>query len=175
MHLSRGKSTGVGCHCLLLVYVQHILRLHVCSVVPSSLQPQDCSQPGSSVHGIFQARVLEWGAIAFSDVCVYMYLNIYCEMISTVRSVNISITSQNYDSFLCVWSTLERSTLAWHAGRWRHPGGGLEIRSAWSWRLGQQGGAWLTLGGSALGAAGSQSGEGEKRSTSPAAFKPVIR
>ena len=29
----------------------------------------DCSIPGSSVHGIFQARVLEWGAIAFSDVC----------------------------------------------------------------------------------------------------------
>ena len=30
--------------------------------------PVDCSLPGSSVHGIFQARVLEWGAIAFSDV-----------------------------------------------------------------------------------------------------------
>ena len=30
--------------------------------------PMDCSLPGSSVHGIFQARVLEWGAIAFSDV-----------------------------------------------------------------------------------------------------------
>ena len=28
--------------------------------------PMDCSQPGSSTHGIFQARVLEWGAIAFS-------------------------------------------------------------------------------------------------------------
>ena len=29
--------------------------------------PMDCSPPGSSTHGIFQARVLEWGAIAFSD------------------------------------------------------------------------------------------------------------
>ena len=29
--------------------------------------PMDCSPPGSSIHGIFQARVLEWGAIAFSD------------------------------------------------------------------------------------------------------------
>ena len=29
--------------------------------------PMDCSLPGSSIHGIFQARVLEWGAIAFSD------------------------------------------------------------------------------------------------------------
>ena len=31
--------------------------------------PMDCSLPGSSIHGIFQARVLEWGAIAFSDLC----------------------------------------------------------------------------------------------------------
>ena len=30
--------------------------------------PMDCSLPGSSIHGIFQARVLEWGAIAFSDL-----------------------------------------------------------------------------------------------------------
>ena len=38
-------------------------------VAPSCLtlsDPRDCSPPGSSVHGIFQARVLEWGAIAFS-------------------------------------------------------------------------------------------------------------
>ena len=33
---------------------------------PTLLDPTDCSLPGSSVHGIFQARVLEWGAIAFS-------------------------------------------------------------------------------------------------------------
>ena len=32
--------------------------------------PKNCSLPGSSVHGIFQARVLEWGAIAFSDVSI---------------------------------------------------------------------------------------------------------
>ena len=34
---------------------------------PTLSNPMDCSLPGSSVHGIFQARVLEWGAIAFSD------------------------------------------------------------------------------------------------------------
>ena len=33
----------------------------------------ECSLPGSSVHGIFQARVLEWGAIAFSSQCVAIY------------------------------------------------------------------------------------------------------
>ena len=35
---------------------------------PTPSDPMDCSLPGSSVHGIFQARVLEWGAIAFSAV-----------------------------------------------------------------------------------------------------------
>ena len=35
---------------------------------PTLSDPMDCSLPGSSIHGIFQARVLEWGAIAFSEV-----------------------------------------------------------------------------------------------------------
>ena len=34
---------------------------------PTLSDPTDCSPPGSSIHGIFQARVLEWGAIAFSE------------------------------------------------------------------------------------------------------------
>ena len=42
---------------------------------PTLSDPMDCSPPGSSVHGIFQARVLEWGAIAFSGICPYIYLN----------------------------------------------------------------------------------------------------
>ena len=40
---------------------------------PTLCDPMDCSLPGSSVHGIFQARVLEWGAIAFSISEVYYY------------------------------------------------------------------------------------------------------
>ena len=35
--------------------------------------PTDCGLPGSSVHGIYQARVLEWGVIAFSDIYTTMY------------------------------------------------------------------------------------------------------
>ena len=35
---------------------------------PALSDPMDCSLPGSSIHGIFQARVLEWGAIAFSII-----------------------------------------------------------------------------------------------------------
>ena len=69
-----GKNTGVGCHFLL-----QCMKVKSESQVPQSCptlsDPIDCSLPGSSVHGIFQARVLEWGAIAFSDDVVYSYLN----------------------------------------------------------------------------------------------------
>ena len=40
----------------------------VTQLCPTLSDPMDCSLPGSSIHGIFQARVLEWGAIAFSDL-----------------------------------------------------------------------------------------------------------
>ena len=62
---SPGKNTGVGCHFLL----QCIKVKSESEVAQSCLtlsDPLDCSLPGSSVHGIFQAGVLEWGAIAFS-------------------------------------------------------------------------------------------------------------
>ena len=41
---------------------------------PTLSNPMDCSLPGSSIHAIFQARVLEWGAIAFSDLTVWRCL-----------------------------------------------------------------------------------------------------
>ena len=41
---------------------------------PTFSDPMDCSPLGSSVHGILQARVLEWGAIAFSSIYVYLWL-----------------------------------------------------------------------------------------------------
>ena len=40
--------------------------------------PMDCSLPGSSVHGIFQARVLEWGAIAFSGIILAVFKSQCC-------------------------------------------------------------------------------------------------
>ena len=42
----------------------------VAQLCPTLSDPMDCSLPGSSVHGIFQARVLEWGASAFSELRV---------------------------------------------------------------------------------------------------------
>ena len=41
---------------------------------PTPRDPMDCSPPGSSIHGVFQARVLEWGAIAFSDGASVFYI-----------------------------------------------------------------------------------------------------
>ena len=62
---SPGKNTGVGCHFLL----QCMKVKSECEVAQSYLtlsDPMDCILPGSCVHGIFQARELEWGAITFS-------------------------------------------------------------------------------------------------------------
>ena len=63
---SPGKNTAVGCHFLL-----QCMKVKSESEVAQSCltlsDPMDCSPPGSSAHGIFQARVLEWGAIAFSN------------------------------------------------------------------------------------------------------------
>ena len=61
---SPGKNTGVGCHFLLQCMKVKSER-EVAQSCPTLRGPMDCSLPGSSVHGIFQARVLEWGAIAF--------------------------------------------------------------------------------------------------------------
>ena len=62
---SPGKNTGVGCHFLLQCMKVKSEREVAQSCLTLS-DPMDCSLPGSSVHGIFQAGVLEWGAIAFS-------------------------------------------------------------------------------------------------------------
>ena len=63
---SPGKNTGVGCH-FLLQCMKVKSEGKVAQLCPTLSDPMDCSLPGSSVHGIFQARVLEWVAIAFSE------------------------------------------------------------------------------------------------------------
>ena len=62
---SPGKKTGVGCH-FLLQRMKVKSQSEVAQSYPTLSKPMDHSLPGSSIHGIFQARVLEWGAIAFS-------------------------------------------------------------------------------------------------------------
>ena len=62
---SPGKNTGVGCH-FLLQGMKVRSESEVAQSCPTLSDPMNCSLPGSSIHGILQARVLEWGAIAFS-------------------------------------------------------------------------------------------------------------
>ena len=59
---SPGKNTGVGCH-FLLQCMKVKRESEVAQSCPTLRDPMDCSPPGSSVHGIFQARVLEWGSL----------------------------------------------------------------------------------------------------------------
>ena len=63
---SPGKNTGVGCH-FLLQCRKVKSESEVAQSCPTHSDPMDRSPPGSSAHGILQAKILEWVAIAFSD------------------------------------------------------------------------------------------------------------
>ena len=65
---SPGKNTGVGCH-FLLQCMKVKSESEVAQSCPTLSDLMDCSPLGSSIHWIFQARVLQWGAIAFSFQC----------------------------------------------------------------------------------------------------------
>ena len=86
---SPGKNTGVGCRFLL----QCLKVKSESEVAQSCLTPSDpmgCSPPGSSIHGIFQARVLKWGAIAFSDILLKL---------PKIRTLLISIITNYFCHF----------------------------------------------------------------------------
>ena len=74
-----GKNTGVDCH-FLLQFMK--MKSEVTQSCPTLNDPTDCSLPGSSVHGIFQARVLEWGAIAFSYPFPPAIINFFSKSVS---------------------------------------------------------------------------------------------
>ena len=112
------KNTGVGCHFLLQCMKLKSER-EVTQSYPTILDPMDCSLPGSSVHGIFQARVLEWGAIAFSGVKARSRwrMNVGgCEKAQCPRSLRSTFKTCNFNGlglvcFVClVWHS---ETLGW--------------------------------------------------------------
>ena len=70
---SPGKNTGVGCH-FLLQCMKVKSESEVAQSYPTLSDPMDCSPPGSSIHRIFQARVLEWGATTFSEMVSWSLL-----------------------------------------------------------------------------------------------------
>ena len=82
---SPGKNTGVGCH-FLLQWMKVKSESEVAQSCLTLSDPMDCSLPCSSAQGIFQARVLEWGAIAFSEMFPW-YLLILGESSSLSHSI----------------------------------------------------------------------------------------
>ena len=91
---SPGKNTGVGCH-FLLQCVKVKSESEIAQSCLTLRDPMDCSPPGSSIHGIFQARVLEWGAIAFSEfffVCV-------CYWSTSIDFLDVFIILSDYFEF----------------------------------------------------------------------------
>ena len=91
---SPSKNTGVGCHFLLqcMKVKSESEVAHSCLTLSN---PMDCSPPGSSVHGIFQARVLEWGAIAFSVKNTRCYLS-FVKVFLAGSMCEISVSSSQF-------------------------------------------------------------------------------
>ena len=77
------------------IYVYTYIYVYVCiyiyRVCPTLCDPLDCSPPGSSVHGILQARILQWVAIAFST-CMYIYTYEYYFILVQKTPQNIQRT-----------------------------------------------------------------------------------
>ena len=94
---SPGKNTGVGCH-FLLQCLKVKSESEVAQSRPTLIDPVDCSLPDSSIHGIFQARVLEWGAIAFS---------IFLQRFEQIQNSN------RISSGSSVWSVVETLLSLW--------------------------------------------------------------
>ena len=86
---SPGKNTGVGCH-FLLQCMKVKSESAVTQSCPTLCHPMDCSLPGSSAHGIFQARALEWGAITFSKHLIYVsvyfsWIKVPCALLAVLK------------------------------------------------------------------------------------------
>ena len=99
---SLGKNTGVGCH-FLLQCMKVKSDSEVAESCPTLSDPMDCSLPGSSIHGIFQARVLEWGAIAFSVIAAtrplseILFANTFSQFMgSPFNCLIMSFDAQNF-------------------------------------------------------------------------------
>ena len=104
---SPGKNTGVGCH-FLLQCMKVKSESEVTQSCPTLSYPMDCSLPGSSIHEIFQARVLEWVAIAFwaknqpSKWQLYNFMNLMNCSESTVKVEKVSHQSAYAVQFIFI-------------------------------------------------------------------------
>ena len=73
---------------------------------PTLCDPMDCSLPGSSIHVIFQARVLERGAIAFSQLFVYLTVIVLSILITLTQKQNIAILQGNNNGKILIMGVI---------------------------------------------------------------------
>ena len=135
---SPGKNTGVGCHFLLQCMKVKSERkvTQLCLTLSNTM---DYSLPGSSIHGISQARVLEWGAIAFSA-----HIAIYLKISVSIQSF-LCLSSQGkrrdrFSPFPRLSSPLKDWVHSW-ASAWLWG-------SCWMWPMSWVTIIWLTVAGS---------------------------
>ena len=97
----------------------HKSESEVAQSCPTLCDPLDCSLPGSSVHGVFQARVLEWGAIAFSEFChIVTGENLYLGSLPSATDINNVSVSAWVGRLMGRWKEEpERGIRTWKASR----------------------------------------------------------
>ena len=99
---SPGKNTGVGCH-FLLQCMKMKSESEAAQSCPTLSDPMDCSLPGSSIHGIFQARVLEWGAIAFSAFPIWIPFISFSSLIAVAKTSRTMLNNNGIeDTFVLI-------------------------------------------------------------------------
>ena len=104
-----GNNTGVDCH-FLLQCMEVKSESEIAQSCPTLSDPMDCSLPGSSAHGIFQARVLEWGAIVFSVTGVWDECN--CVIVRAFFGIVFLWDWNENSPFADLWPTTEFSKFA---------------------------------------------------------------
>ena len=92
---SPGKNIGVGCH-FLLQCMKMESESEVAQSCPTLSDPTDCSPPGFSVHGIFQARVLEWVALPSLNILVLLHKNMITNISPYIETDNVLYRSTPY-------------------------------------------------------------------------------
>ena len=109
---SPGKNTGVGCH-FLLQRMKVKSQREVAQSCPTLSDPMDCSPPGTSTHGIFQARVLEWVATAFSTLRHYRpsidwLLNRFSPLSHHFYEQNIWLAHLELQMYIICWGIVHK-------------------------------------------------------------------
>ena len=118
---SPGKNTGMSCH-FLLQCMKVKSESEVTQSCPTLSDPMDCSLPGSSIHGIFQARVLEWVTIAFSMT----------NLVSILKNRDITLPTKVHLVKAIVFPVVMYGCESWIIKKAEHQR--IDVFELWCWR-----------------------------------------